>query len=163
QHKTSAAPAATPIKFEDVTASAKIRFEHAISPEKKYLIESMSGGVMLLDYDQDGWLEIYFTNAPSVEQAKRCEKVPSALYHNNLPKFGEGATCRFCGIPVQCGPRGMKGMSDRLYHNNGDGTFAEVSKSAGVEDATGYYGLGLVWSDLNDDGRMDLFVADDST
>ena len=261
QQKTTSVPVAPAIHFEDVTASAKIRFEHAISPEKKYLIESMSGGVMLLDYDQDGWLDIYFTNAPSVEQAKRGEKVRSALYHNNhdstftdvsdkagvsnpcwamggavgdynndgwpdmvvtceeglvlyrnngdgtftdvskqahltdprwttgaafadydgdgfvdlmvsryvvfdlnnLPKFGEGATCRFRGIPVQCGPRGMKGMSDSLYHNNGDDTFTEVSKSAGVEDATGYYGLGLVWSDLNDDGKIDLFVADDST
>src|SRR6185369_15445447 len=59
------------IRFEDATASAKIQFEHAISAEKKYLIESMSGGVLLLDYDQDGWLDIYFTNAPGVEQAKR--------------------------------------------------------------------------------------------
>src|SRR5689334_7016652 len=83
QQKTSAAQAAPPIRFEDVTTSAKIRFQHAVSPEKKYLIESMSGGVMLLDYDQDGWLDIYFTNAPSVEQGKRGEKVRSALYHNN--------------------------------------------------------------------------------
>jgi enediyne biosynthesis protein E4 len=252
---------AASIRFEDITSAAKIHFEHAVSPEKKYLIESMSGGLMLLDYDQDGWLDIYFTNAPSVDQAKRNQKASSALYHNNhdgtftdvsqkagvanpcwamggavgdynndgwpdivvtceegvvlyrnngdgtfsnvskqahlldprwttgaafgdydgdgyvdlmvtryvvfdlekLPKFGEGATCRFRGIPVQCGPRGMKGMSDSLYHNNHDGTFTEVSKSAGVEDATGYYGLGVVWSDLNDDGRIDLFVADDST
>ena len=258
--KTTRQPA-TPIQLEDVTSASKIKFEHNLSPEKKYLIESMSGGVLLLDYDQDGWLDIYFTNAPSIDEAKRGVKARSALYRNNhdgtftdvsdkagvaypcwamggavgdynndgwpdilvtcegglvlyrnngdgtfanvakqahltdprwttgaafgdydsdgfvdlmvtryvvfdmanLPVFGQGATCRFRGIPVQCGPRGMKGMSDSLYHNNGDGTFAEVSKTAGVEDATGYYGLGVVWSDFDDDGRPDLFIADDST
>ena len=245
----------------DATAASKIRFEHVASPEKRYLIESMSGGVLLLDYDQDGWLDIYFTNAPTVEGALRGEKARSALYHNNhdgtftdvtdhaglgypcwamggavadynndgwpdilvtceeglvlyrnngngtftdvtkqahlidprwstgaafadydgdgfvdlmvsryvdfdmknLPKFGIGATCRYRGIPVQCGPRGMKGVGDSLYHNNGDGTFTDVSKSSGVDDASGYYGLGVLWSDFNDDGRPDLFIADDST
>jgi hypothetical protein len=57
----------------------------------------------------------------------------------------------------------MKGLGDSLYHNNGDGTFTDVSKGAGVNDAAGYYGLGVIWSDFNDDGRADLFVADDST
>jgi hypothetical protein len=57
----------------------------------------------------------------------------------------------------------MKGLSDSLYHNNGDGTFSDVSKAAGVDDPSRYYGLGVVWSDFNDDGRVDLFVADDST
>src|SRR3954469_19538458 len=76
------APAAT-IHFADVTRTAKIAFEHAVSPEKKYLIESMSGGVLLLDYDEDGWLDIYFTNAPTVEMALQGEKARSALYRNN--------------------------------------------------------------------------------
>src|SRR5262249_32949014 len=67
------------------------------------------------------------------------------------------------GIPVQCGPRGMKGLGDSLYHNNGDGTFTDVSKTAGVDDSSGYYGLGVVWSDFNLDGRPDIYVADDST
>jgi len=253
-------PAST-LWFTDITASAHIQFEHALSPEKKYLVESMSGGVLLLDYDQDGWLDIYFTNAPSVDQALHGHKAKSVLYHNNrdgtfsdvtdqagvgypcwamgggvadynndgwpdilvtceeglvlyrnngdgtftdvtkqahltdprwttgaafadydgdgfvdlmvsryvefdlnnLPQFGIGPTCHFRGIPVQCGPRGMKGMGDSLYHNNGDGTFTDVSKSAGVDDAAGYYGLGVLWTDFNDDGRPDLFVANDST
>jgi hypothetical protein len=64
---------------------------------------------------------------------------------------------------VQCGPRGLKGAGDLLFHNNGDGTFTEVSKASGVDDPHGYYGLGTVWSDFNDDGRLDLFVANDST
>jgi len=221
----------------------------------------MAGGVLLLDYDGDGWLDIYFTNSPSVDMAIHGQKAKSALYRNNhdgtftdvtdkagvgypcwamggavgdynhdgwpdilvtceegmvlyrnngdgtftdvtkqahltdprwssgaafgdydgdgfvdlmvsryvefdlnhLPQFGVGATCRFRGIPVQCGPRGMKGLGDSLYHNNGDGTFTDVSKAAGVDDKSGYYGLGVVWSDFNDDGRPDLFVADDST
>ncbi len=255
-------PSAAPtFHFSDVTAAAGIQFQHTVSPEKKYLIESMPGGVLLLDYDGDGWLDIYFTNSPTVEMALHGKKARSALYRNNhdgtftdvtdkagvgypcwamggavgdynndgwpdmlitceegmvlfrnngdgtftdvtkeahltdprwstgaafgdydgdgfvdlmvsryvefdlnhLPQFGVGATCRFRGIPVQCGPRGMKGLGDSLYHNNGDGTFTDVSKSAGVEDASGYYGLGIAWSDFKDDGRPDLFVADDST
>src|ERR1700747_3220413 len=249
------------IRFADVTVASGITFEHAVSPEKKYLYESMSGGVLLLDYDEDGWLDIYFTNAQSVAMTLAGQKASGALYHNNhdgtfsdvtdkagvrspcsamggavgdynndgwpdivltcqeglvllhnnrdgtftnvaqqahltdprwstgaafgdydgdgfldlmvtryvefdlehLAPFGVGPTCHFRGIPVQCGPRGMKGLSDSLYHNNGDGTFTDVSKSAGVDDARGYYGLGVAWSDLNDDGRLDLFVADDST
>jgi hypothetical protein len=255
------APLAPKIHFSDITASAKVRFSHEVSPEKRYLIESMSGGVLLLDYDQDGWLDIYFTNAPTMEQARQGKKARSALYHNNrdgtftdvtdragvgypcwamggaiadydndgwpdilvtceegvvlyrnqgdgsfgdvtrqahltdarwttgaafadydgdgfvdlmlsryvvfdlhnLPQFGSGATCRFRGIPVQCGPRGLKGMGDTLYHNNGDRTFTDVSKAAGVDDVAGYYGLGVLWSDLSGQGRADLFIADDST
>jgi hypothetical protein len=254
-------PTTTPIHFSDVTAASGIKFEHTISSEKKYLIESMAGGVLLLDYDGDGWLDIYFTNAPNIEMAQHGQRARSALYRNNhdgtftdvteragvgypcwamggavgdynndgwpdilvtceegmvlyrnngdgtftdvtrqahltdprwstgaafadydgdgyidlmvtryvefdlehLAPFGVGPTCHFRGIPVQCGPRGMKGLGDSLYHNNGDGTFTDVSKSAGVDDARGYYGLGVAWSDLNDDGRPDLFVADDST
>ena len=255
-------PVITPtFRFSDITAKAGILFQHTDVPEKKYLIESMVGGVLLLDYDGDGWLDIYFTNAPSVEMALQGQKAKSALYRNNhdgtftdvtdkagvgypcwamggavgdynndgwpdllitceegivlfrnngdgtftdvtkqahltdprwstgaafadydgdgfadlmvsryvefdlknLPQFGVGATCRFRGIPVQCGPRGMKGLGDSLYHNNGEGTFTDVSKAAGLDDPAGYYGLGLVWSDFNDDGRPDLFIADDST
>jgi hypothetical protein len=254
-------PLATTIRFSDITAASGIKFEHTLSPDKKYLIESMPGGVLLLDYDGDGWVDIYFTNSPSVEMAEHGIKAKSALYRNNrdgtftdvtdkagvgypcwamggavgdynndgwpdilvtceegmvlyrnngdgtftdvtrqahltdprwstgaafadydgdgfvdlmitryvefdldhLPQFGSGVTCRFRGIPVQCGPRGMKGLGDSLYHNNGDGTFTDVSKAATVDDARGYYGLGVVWSDFNDDGRPDLFVADDST
>jgi enediyne biosynthesis protein E4 len=254
-------PVAPAVHFSDITAAAGITFQHTVSPEKKYLIESMPGGVLLLDYDGDGWLDIYFTNSPTVDMAVQGQKAKSALYRNNhdgtftdvtekaglgypcwamggavgdynndgwpdmlitceegmvlyrnngdgtftdvtrqahltdsrwstgaafgdydgdgfvdlmvsryvefdlnhLPQFGVGATCRFRGIPVQCGPRGMKGLGDSLYHNNGDGTFTDVSKAAGVDDPSGYYGLGVVWSDFNDDGRPDLFIADDST
>ena len=62
-----------------------------------------------------------------------------------------------------CGPRGLKGESDHLFHNNGDGTFTDVSLKAGVSDPPGYYGLASVFADINGDGRPDLLVADDST
>jgi hypothetical protein len=244
----------------DITASTGIRFEHLSNPELKYIVESMGGGVALLDYDGDGWLDIYFTNAPSVAMALEGKKARSALYHNNhdgtftdvtdkagvgypcwamgvavgdynndgrpdlvvscfggvvlyrnngdgtftdatrasgldkdtgwatgvafgdydgdgfvdlfvphyvdfdlkdLPTFGSKITCRYHEVPVQCGPRGLKGSSDALYHNKGDGTFIEVAKQAGVEDAKRFYGLTAVWSDFANGGKLDLFVAND--
>jgi hypothetical protein len=66
-------------------------------------------------------------------------------------------------MDVQCGPRGLKGAGDSLFHNNGDGTFTDVSKAAGVDDPSGYYGLGVVWSDFGNTGRPDIYVANDST
>lgn len=70
-------------QFEDVTEKAGIRFRHDADAQNKYIVESMSGGVILFDYDRDGWLDIYFTNAPTVEMALRKEKSRGALYHNN--------------------------------------------------------------------------------
>src|SRR5206468_8635706 len=70
-------------QLTNVTQKAGIRFRHAYSPEKKYIPESMSGGVLLIDYDRDGWPDIYFTNAPTVEMSLKHEKAPGALYHNN--------------------------------------------------------------------------------
>ena len=249
------------IHFTDITKLSGITFKHVLSPEKKYIAESMSGGVALFDYDNDGYLDIYFVNSLTVEMAKANQKSKSALYHNNhdgtfsdvtekagvgevgwgmgcavgdfnndgfadlyvtgigpdhlfknngngtfsdvtqkaavsdprfstgaafldydndgrldlfvtnyvsfdlnhLPTFGEGPTCQFKGVPVQCGPRGLPGAGDSLYHNNGDGTFTDVSKKAGVADARGYYGLDVVGSDFDGDGWIDIFVANDST
>jgi hypothetical protein len=86
---------------------------------------------------------------------------------NNLPKSGEGgainAFCTFRGEAVACGPRGLKGEPDHLFHNNGDGTFTDVSEKAGVADKPGYYGLGAVFVDINNDGKVDLLVGNDST
>ena len=73
------------------------------------------------------------------------------------------AICQFHGVPVMCGPRGLKGEHDHLFHNNGDGTFTDVSKKLGVDDAAGYYGLGVLFADVNNDGKPDLLVANDST
>src|SRR5262245_16143286 len=70
-------------KLTDITASTKIRFKHLASPYKKYIVESMSGGVALIDYDRDGWPDIYFTNAPDVDMQLAGKKARSALFHNN--------------------------------------------------------------------------------
>jgi len=71
--------------------------------------------------------------------------------------------CQFRGVQVMCGPRGLKGEHDHLFHNNGDGTFTDVSKKSGVDDPNGFYGLGVLFADVNNDGKPDLLVANDST
>jgi hypothetical protein len=73
------------------------------------------------------------------------------------------STCQFRGINVMCGPRGLKGERDHLFHNNGDGTFTDLSEKAGVSDRGAYYGLTAVFADVNNDGKPDLMVANDST
>ena len=257
--KTSNAVPQAP-QLVDITARTGIHFEHLSSPDKRYIVESMSGGVALIDYDRDGWPDIFFTNAPDVSQSLAGTKARSALFHNNhdgtfsevtdkagvgypcwamgavvgdynndgwpdllvscfggvvlyrnngdgtftditgkaglgvdkgwatgaafgdydndgfvdlfvphyvdldlkdLPLLGSRKTCMYHDIAVQCGPRGVRGSPDNLYRNNGDGTFTDVSKQTGVGDEQRYYGLTGVWTDFNDDGRIDLFVADD--
>src|SRR5947209_10312585 len=103
----------------DITASTGIRFRHLASPDKKYIVESMSGGVALIDYDRDGWPDIYFTNAPDVDMQLAGKKAPGALFHNNH-----------------------------------DGTFADVSGKAGV--AYPCWANGAVAGDYNNDGWPDL-------
>lgn len=247
-------------KLVDITPSTGIQFEHLSSPDQKFIVESMSGGVALIDYDRDGWPDIYFTNAQNVDMALHGKKARSALYHNNrdgtftdvtdaagvgypcwgmgatvgdynndgwpdllvtcfggvvlyrnngdgtftnvtksaglggdslwatgaafgdydgdgwgdlfvshyvdfhlndMAAFGSSETCRYMGIDVQCGPRGLKGSPDILYHNNHDGTFTDVSDRAGVGDAERRYGLTALWSDFDNDGKLDLFVTND--
>jgi len=259
QSSAPEAPGKVP-QLVDITASTQIHFEHLASPDQRYIVESMGGGVALLDYDGDGWLDIYFTNGPSVAMALEGKKARSALYRNNhdgtftdvtekagvgypcwamgasvgdynndghpdlivscfggvvlyrnngdgtfadvtkaahldkdvgwatgvtfgdydgdgyvdlfvphyvdfdvkdLPTFGSRKTCEYHDVPVQCGPRGLKGFPDTLFHNNGDGTFTEVAKLAGVDDPKRFFGLGAVWSDFDNDGKIDLFVAND--
>ncbi len=71
--------------------------------------------------------------------------------------------CTYRAIDVMCGPRGLRGEQDHLFHNNGDGSFTDVSKKLGVDDPKGYYGLGALFADVNGDGKPDLLVANDST
>jgi len=248
-------------QLEDITAKAGIGFSHTSSEDKRYIFESMSGGVILMDYDRDGWPDIYLTDAPTIKMAlegkaslgvlyhnnhdgtftdvtqksgltKACLAMGGAvgdydndgwpdlyitclggniLYHNNgdgtftdvtakagvadgrwsagasfgdydgdgyvdlmvanyvdfrlddLPQFGSTPYCKYRGVDVQCGPRGLKGAGDALFHNNGDGTFSDVSKKAGVSDPNGYYGLGVIWADFNNTGRPDIYITNDST
>ncbi len=81
---------------------------------------------------------------------------------DNMATFGSKDTCKYIGIDVQCGPRGLKGAPDNLYHNNKNGTFTDVSKKAGVADPEERYGLTAVWSDFDNDGKLDLLVANDA-
>jgi hypothetical protein len=248
------------VQLVDITASTGIQFAHLASPEQRYIVESMGGGVALIDYDGDGWVDIYFTNSPGVAMALEGKKAKSALYRNNhdgtftdvtdkagvgypcwamgaavgdynndgkpdlavscfggvvlyrnngdgtfadvtkesgldkdsgwatgvafgdydgdgfvdlfvphyvdfdlkdLPTFGSKKTCQYHDIAVQCGPRGLKGYPDTLFRNNGDGTFSEVARQAGVDDSKRFFGLGTAWSDFDEDGKLDLFVAND--
>src|ERR1700741_4698312 len=87
QHPANQRPSSGPTppipQLVDITRSTKIQFDHLSSPAKKYIVESMSGGVALIDYDRDGWPDIYFTNAPGIDMALAGRKARSALFHNN--------------------------------------------------------------------------------
>ena len=248
-------------QFKDVAKEAGLTVSHISTPEKKYIVESMSGGAGLIDCDNDGKLDIITVNGSTIDRFRQggdpmitlyhqeadfkfsdITKIAglarkgwgmgvavadydndglsdiyvtgyggNALYHNlgnckfedvtekagvaaggfstgaawadydkdehvdlfvaryvhfdmdKLPTFGsDEKNCRFKGILVQCGPWGMIGESDLLFHNRGDGTFEEVSKKAGVDDPNRYYGLGVVWGDYDNDGWPDLYVANDA-
>jgi enediyne biosynthesis protein E4 len=256
------------IVFADVSRQAGLaswRYAGG-SPQKRYIVESLGSGVALLDYDNDGWLDIYLVNGMTYDAMNvKAEPPHAALFHNNHdgtftnvaakagvtndrwgvgvavgdydndgwpdlyvtnlgknrlyhnnhdgtftdiaekagvaldgwstgPTFGDydgdgrldlfvpGYTvydfhnppvvgsnsvvsnyCQFRGVSVFCGPRGLKGEHDHLFHNDGDGKFTDVSQKTGVADTPGYYGLASLFVDLNGDGKPELLVADDST
>lgn len=242
-------------------------------PGKRVIIEAKGSGVCLLDYDSDGWLDIYLVNGSTLDAVAGKTSSPHAalfrnnrdgtftdvsesagvtndrwgtgcvvgdydndswpdlyvtsvgasrLYHNKhdgtfsdvAPKAGvaleegpadalvdhTGATfgdydgdgnldlfvagyidfdlkntplsgakpagysfCQYRGVQVMCGPRGLTGGHDHLFHNNGGGTFSDVTKKLGVDGPNGYYGLDALFADVNNDGKPDLLVANDST
>ncbi|MEE8112673.1 MAG: CRTAC1 family protein [Acidobacteriota bacterium] len=101
------------------------------------------------DYDNDGDLDLFVANYLEFDPEK-------------IPKPGESRFCKWMGVPVMCGPRGLTGSIDRLYKNMGDGTFLDVTSKAGLHTEKGFYGLGAIFSDYDLDGDLDLYVANDS-
>lgn len=113
-----------------------------------------STGVTMGDYDSDGNLDIFVAGYVHFDLEHPPESGSSGIALN---------FCQYRGQPVMCGPRGLQGERDHLFHNNGDGTFTDVSEKAGVADPSGYYGFGAIFVDANSDGKLDLLVANDST
>jgi enediyne biosynthesis protein E4 len=125
-------------KFEDVTEKAGLK------------VDGFTTGAAWADYDRDGYVDLFVARYVHVD-----------IHH--LPEPGsDPQNCMYKGIVVQCGPWGMEGESDFLFHNRGDGTFEEVSKKTGVNDPAKRYGMSAVWSDYDNDGWPDLYVANDS-
>jgi hypothetical protein len=108
-------------------------------------------GCSFLDYNRDGLLDLFVSNYVQFD-----------LEHAPKPSVGN-PECSYEGIAVYCGPRGMKGGYHSLYRNNGDGTFTDVTKEAGIAGYRNSYGLTVVTADLDEDGWPDIFVACDST
>lgn len=126
--------------FKDVTAEAKLPAEGT-----RY-----GSGCSFFDYDRDGNVDLFVANYVDLDLGK-------------TPKPGAGAFCVWKEIPVMCGPRGLPLGHNALYHNNGDGTFRDVSEQAGILKPGGRYGLGVVAADFDNDGWPDVFVACDMT
>ena len=124
-------------KFEDVTEKAGLRGG------------GFSTGAAWADYDRDGHVDLFVPGYVHVDM-------------NNLPEFGSKEdSCRVMSVKVQCGPIGLPGEPDYLFRNRGDGTFDDVSKKAGVDDAVHAYGMQGIWFDYDNDGWPDLYVAND--
>jgi enediyne biosynthesis protein E4 len=161
------------VTFTDVAKTSGIDFVNSSSSEKKYIVESMAGGVAMFDFDNDGRLDIYLVNSYSVEAAlARKPRPPAALYRN----LGNG---KFENVAAKAGvadPGWAMGVSvadydndgdddlyvtcfgpDKLYRNRGDGTFEDVTAKAGVSDAR--FSTGSAWGDYDRDGDLDLFVT----
>jgi len=126
--------------FQDVTAQAKLPTTGV----------RFGSGCSFFDYDRDGRLDLFIANYVDFDLA-------------NTPKPGQGEFCVWKEIPVMCGPRGLPLAYNVLYHNNGDGTFTDVSGSAGILKPGGRYALGVATADFNNDGWPDIYVACDMT
>jgi len=163
-----------PVIFLDITHAAGLdKFHHRSGGrEKRTILETPGSGVALLDYDNDGWLDIYLVNGSTYAALKGKEAAPRAmLLHNNHDgTFTDvtekaGVANERWGFGVVVGDYDNDGWPDifvsnfgknRLYHNNHDGTFTDVAEKAGV--TLGGWSTGATWGDYDRDGLLDLFV-----
>jgi hypothetical protein len=129
-----------PGRFEDVTARAKLE-----TPGTRW-----GSGCSFLDYDRDGRLDLFVANYLSFDLEKAAEP-------------GQGTNCLWKGVPVNCGPKGLTTDTNLLYHNDGDGTFTNVSETSGIANVTGRYSMTAAAADLDGDDWTDIYVATDST
>ena len=127
--------------FTDVTREAKLTQP---GPKTRW-----NTGCTFVDYDRDGHLDLFVANYVDFD----LKTAPPP----------EAGPCTYKGTLVACGPPGLPGAKNILYHNNGDGTFTDVSEKAGIWNTRGTYGLSVAASDLNNDGWPDIYVADDSS
>ncbi len=112
--------------------------------------ERWGAGCSFVDFDRDGNLDLFVSNY-----------VRFSLEHAPVP--GENSSCQWKGIPVECGPRGLATGRNSLYRNNGDGTFIDVTRKAGISKSAQTYGMTVIAADLDEDGWQDIYVACDST
>jgi len=173
--RTGSAIEQSRVTFTDVARSSGITFVHdnAASPEK-YLIETMGSGCAWIDYNQDGLLDLYLVNGAATKVYTPTHPLRSALYRNNgdgtftdvTTKAGVGAEGLF-GMGVAVDDYDNDGFPDLfvcgyrrciLYHNNGDGTFTDVTAHAGVANS-GLWASSAAWFDYDNDGRLDLVIA----
>src|SRR5690242_19482933 len=163
------------ISFVDVAQKSGVSFVHDnAATAEKYLIETMGAGCAWIDYDQDGLLDLYLVNSAATRLYAPKNPLRSALYHNNgdgtftdvTQRAGVGAEGLF-GMGVAVGDYDNDGFPDLLvlgygrsilYHNNGDGTFSDVTARAGVANP-GRWASSAAWFDYDRDGRLDLIVA----
>ena len=165
------APAAA-VLFRDITRAAGVTFEHHAAPEKKYIVESMSGGVALFDFDNDNLIDIYFVDSLTVDTAKDRKSARSALYRNRGKGQFEDVTDKAgvahpgWGMGVCTADVDADGWEDiyvtalggnTFYRNNHDGTFADVTARTGA--AVGGWSAGCGFADYDRDGDLDLFVT----
>ncbi|GAB4242580.1 MAG: CRTAC1 family protein [Acidobacteriota bacterium] len=170
--------------FEDVTEKAGVGDR------------SWGNGACVGDVDNDGWDDIFVTNiGPDILYRNRGDgtfaRIPGPwdsdpawssscgfgdadndgdldLYVSHYVGFDfqnpptEGPGCVYRGVKVQCGPRGLPALADRYYRNEGGGHFVDATDAAGFNPGESYYGLGVIWSDFDGDGDVDVFVANDS-